>query len=56
MWANWDVNELMPDAKAIEKAGKSQVGLFGWPFAEGEVVWKFAPAEGTTANSGFARK
>jgi hypothetical protein len=56
VWANWDVNELMPDAKAIEKAGKSQVGLFGWPFAEGEVVWKFAPAEGTTANSGFARK
>lgn len=42
LWCNWDVDELKVQAKEIEEGTKLNIGLVGWPFANGS-SWKPEP-------------
>lgn len=39
LWANWDVDELMAQAKEIKGSTQLSIGLVGWPFQNAN--WKF---------------
>ena len=39
VWANWDVDELKANAKAIETSMQLSIGLVGWPFEN--TNWEF---------------